>query len=101
VFVVEVRFENTDLDRLEADPNFNAGLEPGVVKAFRLRMQMIRAAEDERTFYALKSPHFEKLKGDRSHQHSMRMNNRWRLIVELEGEAPNNVVVVVEAVDYH
>jgi hypothetical protein len=30
-------------------------------RAYRLRMQMIRAAADERTFYELKSLHFEKL----------------------------------------
>ena len=47
-------------------------------------MQMIRAASDERTFYELKSLHFEKLKGDRSHQHSMRLNKQWRFIVEFE-----------------
>ena len=64
-------------------------------------MEQIRAATDERTFYALKSLHFEKLKGDREGQHSMRLNVQFRLIVELRGTAPAKVVRIVEITDYH
>jgi toxin HigB-1 len=98
---MEVEFEDDDLDRLEVDPKFTASHEEGVVKAFRKRMQMIRAARDERDFYALKSLHFEKLQGKRSHQRSMRLNDRWRLIVELKGEAPSKTVRVIGIEDYH
>lgn len=90
-----------DLDRLETDRSYDAGFSQGIVKAFRKRMQLIRSAPDERVFYQLNSLNFEKLKGDRSHQHSMRLNDQWRLIVELEGNAPNKVVVVVGIEDYH
>ena len=81
-----VRFSNKDLERLESDPGHTAGLDRDVVKAFRKRMQLIRAAPDERDFYALKSLRFEKLKGARKHQRSMRLNDQWRLILELEQE---------------
>jgi proteic killer suppression protein len=64
-------------------------------------MQHIRAATDERTLYARRSFRFEKLVGDRSGQHSMRLNDQWRLIVELRGEAPKKVIHVIEIVDYH
>jgi len=64
-------------------------------------MQMIRAASDERTFYELKSLHFEKLKGDRSHQHSMRLNKQWRLILEFEGTSIARVACIVRIEDYH
>ena len=53
------------------------------------------------SFYNLKSLHFEKLKGDRTHQHSMRLNKQWRLIIELEGVAPNKLVAVISIEDYH
>jgi toxin HigB-1 len=49
----------------------------------------------------MKSLHFEKLKGSRDHQHSMRLNDQWRLIVELDGKAPNKTVVVIGIEDYH
>jgi len=98
---LKVRFSNRDLERLESDPGYTAGFDRDVVKAFRKRMQLIRAAPDERDFYALKSLRFEKLKGARKHQRSMRLNDQWRLILELEQEDEGKVVVVVKIEDYH
>jgi proteic killer suppression protein len=98
---MEVRFADVRLDRLEIDPKYDAGFSQAVVKAFRKRMQLIRDAPDERIFYQLKSLHFEKLEGNRSHQHSMRLNDQWRLIIEFERSAPNKIVVVVSIEDYH
>ena len=97
---MDVAFGDDDLDRLETDGKFDAGFSPGVVKAFRKRMQMIRSAPDERLFYALKSAHFEKLKG-REGEYSMRLNDQWRLILGFVGEAPNKTVVVKGIEDYH
>ena len=97
---MEVRFKQAFLDRLETDPDYDHGFPAAVVKAYRKRMQQIRAALDERVFYALKSLHFEKLKGKRDQQHSMRINDQWRLIIELERN-PGKVVVVVDIEDYH
>jgi proteic killer suppression protein len=98
---VIVEFGDDDLDRLETDPTYEAGLPPGIVRAYRMRLQFIRNAPDERDFYSMKSLHFEKLKGSRSHQHSLRLNDQWRLIVELIGKQPNKVVRVVSIEDYH
>lgn len=98
---MEARFGDKGLDRLETDPKFDGGYPQAVVKMFRKRMQTIRAAEDERAFYALKSLHFERLKGDRSGQHSMRLNDQWRLVIELEGAGTDKVVFVVSIEDYH
>jgi proteic killer suppression protein len=98
---LEVRFQDASLDRLETDTSATGGYPPGVVRAFRKRMQIIRAAPDERVFYEWKSLHFEKLKGDRSHQHSVRLNDQWRLIIEFQGEAPNKTILIVGIEDYH
>jgi toxin HigB-1 len=98
---MDVAFKTESLDRLETDADFSAGFEDAVVKAYRKRMQQIRAATDERTFYAHKSLHFEKLKGGREGQFSMRLNDQWRLIVEIQGKAPNKTVLIVEIIDYH
>lgn len=98
---MEVAFDDSDLDRLETDPNYDAGYGQAIVRAFRRRMQAIRAAEDERTFYQFKSWRCEKLKGDRAHQHSIRLNDQWRLIVEIEKKRPKNTLVVISIEDYH
>jgi toxin HigB-1 len=98
---MDVTFKDQSLDRLEIDATYSAGLGDGLVRAFRKAMQHIRAASDERVFYSRKSLHFEKLKGDREGQHSMRLNDQWRLILELHGKAPKKTVHVVEITDYH
>ena len=98
---MEVQYRDASLDRLETDPDYTGGHDQGVVRAFRLRVQTIRAATDERAFYELKSLHFEKLKGNRSHQHSMRLNKQWRLILEFDGSGSAKVVCIVAIEDYH
>ena len=44
---MEVEFDDEDLDRLETDPNFTAGFAQEIVRAYRKKMQQIRAARDE------------------------------------------------------
>ncbi len=98
---MEAIFKDQKLDRLETDATFDAGFESAVVKAYRKRMQQIRAAADERDFRSLRSLRFEKLKGNRSHQHSMRLNDQWRLILEFHGKGHNKVVRIISIEDYH
>lgn len=98
---MEVIFKESSLDKLETDASFDGGHQPGIVKTFRKRMQQIRAAIDERDFYNQKSLRFEKLKGNRKHQHSMRLNDQWRLVLEFKGDNPNKVVIVICIEDYH
>jgi proteic killer suppression protein len=98
---MEVEFDDSDLDRLETDPHFNGTYATEVVRAFRKRMQQIRAFSNEREFYALRSLNFEKLKGDRDGQYSVRLNAKWRLILELRGSHPCKIVGIIEIVDYH
>jgi toxin HigB-1 len=42
----------------------------------------------------MKSLHYEKLKGKRSHQRSMKLNDQFRLIVEIENKNGRTVVVL-------
>lgn len=64
-------------------------------------MQLIRPAPDERTFYQMRSLHYKKLKGKRLHERSMRLNEQWRLILEIEEQQDEKVVVIVTIEDYH
>jgi len=98
--MMEVRFEDRKLARLEIDAAFTAGFDASLVKSFRNRMNFIRQAVDERALYAMKSWHFEKLSGKRAGQHSIRLNDQFRLVVRLE-RAAVKTVVIVELVDYH
>ncbi len=98
---MEVEFDDKELQQAERDPTCTGGHAEAVTKGFRRVMQQIRAAADERDLYAFKSRRFEKLKGKRQHQHSLRINDQWRLIVEIRGEAPNKKIGIVAIEDYH
>lgn len=98
---MEIEYEDESLSRLELDASYDGGYDRAIVRAFRMRIQLIRAARDERAFYALKSLHFEKLKGDRAGQHSMRLNAKWRLILAFREADSGKTVVVISISDYH
>jgi len=97
----EVVYKDESLEQLERDAKYSGSYSEAVVKAFRKRMWSIRNAVDERDLRESKANHFEKLKGDREHQHSMRLNDQWRLIVEIHGKGANKKLVVIGVEDYH
>jgi proteic killer suppression protein len=98
---MDCRFADKKLERVERDVTATMGHGNDVDTMFRRRMQLIRAAPDERDFRALKSLHFERLKGRRVHQCSMRLNKQWRLIVEFEQSPGGKVIVIISVEDYH
>lgn len=98
---MQVEFDDPDLSILESDAKAGRDRPQAVVRGFRKVMQAIRAAADERDLYQLRGLRFEKLQGARKHQHSFRLNDQWRLVVELRGEAPLKIIGVIEIVDYH
>ena len=98
---MKVRFEDDSLEEIYTNPMADDGFVPVLVKAFRKRMQFIDSAKDERDFRSWRSLRFEKLRGNRSHQYSLRLNDQYRLIIEFEGEAADKVVVIVSIEDYH
>ena len=98
---MKVRFKGPRLERLESDPGFADDHSAALVKAYRKKMNFIRQVVDERELYAIKSLGFEKLKGSRAHQRSMRLNDQWRLIVEIEGTGDSKTIVIVSIEDYH
>lgn len=98
---MEIEFRNPDLERLETDDAGQGAYGIAIVKAFRKVVNFIRCAVDERDFRAMRSLNFENLKGDRSHQYSLRLNAQWRLIVEIKEGKPKNIIVIVDIEDYH
>ena len=61
------------------------------------KLDLLDAAPDLRTLSTLPGNRLEKLKGDREGQHSIRINDQWRICFQWrEGHAYE-----VEIVDYH
>jgi proteic killer suppression protein len=98
---MDIIFDDASLKRLEEDPAYDAGFDRAIVKAYRMRLQFMRAAQDERDFYNMKSLHYEKLKGDLDGLYSMRLNKQWRLLLKLRKESSGNLVIVISISDYH
>jgi toxin HigB-1 len=98
---VNFRHENKNLERMDEDPNFDGGFAVGLAKSFREMMNFIRAATNESVLRGRKSYRFKKLKGKRSSDYSMRLNDQFRLTFQVEKEAGGNRLVILEIEDYH
>jgi proteic killer suppression protein len=98
---MDIEFSDDDLARLESDAAFNGGHGVPVVRGYRKVIRFVRSATDERDFRAMRSLNYEKLQGDRDHQHSLRINDQWRLIVEIKKSEPKNVILIIGIEDYH
>ena len=99
---MRIEYEDDELRRLAEEPQFvHPRIGRDLTKAYPKVIGQSTAAQDERDLRELKSRRLEKLKGDRAGQHSMRVNDQYRLIARFETKEPGRVVVVVELVDYH
>ncbi len=94
-------FKTRKLLQLYEEDKGAAKYDAGAVTAFFEVMAIIDGAPDERTLYGLKSLHFEKLKGKRKHERSLRLNKQWRLIVEILSDAEGNFLLIKDIEDYH
>ena len=97
---MEIRFDDDDLDRLETDARFTVGFPPAVVKAFRRRMQQMRAAHDQRDFRANKSWNFKK-RPDRPGEFSVRLNDQFRIMLSFDGAGSRQTIVILAVGDFH
>jgi len=61
------------------------------------KLEMLAAASELKSLRIPPSNRLEKLKGDRSRQHSIRINDQWRICVIWKGGDAYDV----EIVDYH
>lgn len=95
------RFENRKLEELYTSEAGAKRYPAAVVDAFFDVMAVIADAPDERDLYALKSLHFEALKGARAGERSLRLNKQFRLIVQLERDEEGSLVAVIKIEDYH
>jgi proteic killer suppression protein len=99
---VRLGFEDDDLRRLYVEADFRMpSLGPDLIKHYRKKLAVIDASTDERDLRAMRSLRLEKLVGDRAGQHSIRLNDQWRLIVRLESDDEGQKAIIVEVVDYH
>ncbi len=98
---MDVRFEDEDLACAEAAGGSLPQFPAAVLKQFRKAMYLLRAVADERELYSFRGLRFEKLKGDREGQYSVRVGQQYRLILEIDKRGGGNVLVIKDLTDYH
>ena len=76
-------------------------VDPAVLEAFFEVVAAVQASKDPQDLRALKSLHYEKLKGDRKGDRSLRLHTGWRLIVREKRDGQGIYIEIVEIDDYH
>jgi proteic killer suppression protein len=71
----------------------------GFARQTEIRLDRLEAATSLKDLAALPGNRFERLKGDREGQYSIRINDQWRICFEWPERSPGPVNV--EIVDYH
>lgn len=95
-------FVDDDLRRLYEDPGFHlARFGPDVTTAYRKKVQLLGALTDERELRSFKALRLEKLRGARSGTSSIRLNDQWRLILQVVTDDEGKALALIDIVDYH
>ncbi|TPL79103.1 plasmid maintenance system killer protein [Mesorhizobium sp. B2-3-13] len=98
---MEIVFADSKLAAIEtADPG-KTGLPVVVIQAARRKFVALRAATDDRVLRNWKSLHYEKLKGDRAGQRSIRVNEKYRIVFTLDSETAPQKATILSIEDYH
>ena len=98
---MEIVFADSDLAIIETDDAARTKLPIVVIKSARRKLTVLRAAVDDRCLRNWKSLHYEKLKGDREGQRSIRVNNKYRIVFELDSDSDPQIATILSIEDYH
>lgn len=98
---MRVRYGDDDLALVETDQAHRLRLPVQIVQTARRRIRFLRQAADERDLHALKSLHYEKLDGDRTGQRSIRLNDKWRLILRIDRDCEPLELIILEISNHY
>jgi toxin HigB-1 len=99
--VMIVVFADDSLSLVETDQAGATKLPVPVIKSARRKLAVLRAATDDRSLRNWKSLHYEKLKGGRDGQKSVRLNDQFRMVFELDERTDPQTVTILSIEDYH
>lgn len=93
-----VEFSTLELEQLYLVPiDLMKGKLPfqkSLIQRYKNRIILLESIEKIRDLYSFKSLHFEKLKGERSHQSSIRLNEQYRLIIQQKNEKVLKILII-------
>lgn len=98
---MRISFADEKLGLIETEEAGATRLPVAVIKSARRKLTILRAAIDDRSLRNWKSLHYEKLKGEREGQRSIRLNDQYRMVFELDEEADPQTITILAIEDYH
>ena len=98
---MKVRFGDDRLALVETNQAHRLKLPVQVVQLARRRIRFLRQALYERDLYGTASLRYEKLTGDRQGQRSIRLNDQWRMILEIDKDCQPLEVVILEISNHY
>lgn len=98
---MEIEFADSRLAAIETADAGSTGLPVPVIKSAQRKLTVLRAAPDDRTLRNWKSLHYEKLKGSREGQRSIRINEKYRLVFKLDSDTTPQKATILAIEDYH
>lgn len=98
---MEIEFADSRLAEIETANAGSTGLPVPVIKSARRKLTLLRAATDDRTLRNWKSLHYEKLKGNREGQRSIRVNEKYRIVFTLDSDTEPQKATILSIEDYH
>jgi toxin HigB-1 len=98
---MRIIFANDVLALIETDDPGATRLPVAVIKSARRKLVVLRAAIDDRSLRNWKSLRYEKLKGNREGQRSIRLNDQYRMVFSLDEESDPPTITILSIEDYH
>lgn len=94
---MEVEFSDPAYDRLEADRSYTHGLPSPVVSAYRMRLQLLRAAANERDLTSLRMLGLVRLDSSLK-AYSIPLIDGYALTLDLKARSPRNSALICDVV---
>nr|WP_047166982.1 type II toxin-antitoxin system RelE/ParE family toxin [Sphingomonas sp. Y57] len=98
---MRIVFADEGLALIETDQAGATRLPVPVIKSARRKLTVLRAAIDDRSLRNWKSLHYEKLRGERDGQRSIRLNDQFRMVFELDEQTDPQTATIIAIEDYH
>lgn len=98
---MRIVFADDELALIETDQAGMTRLGVVVIKSARRKLTVLRAAVDDRSLRNWKSLHYEKLRGDCEGLRSIRLNDQYRMVFELDEETEPQTATILKIEDYH
>jgi proteic killer suppression protein len=98
---MEIEYRDKRLALVPTDRAAETRLPVAVIKSLREKLILISAAPDERTLRNWKSLHYEQLNGDRQEKKSIRLNDQYRLLLEVDNSRNPPKAILLGVEDYH